>query len=136
MTLRCGACACTAAALLIAALAGRAHAADAEFPYGQELLLDAAPMKGSKRIPSLEVESNGRATIDLWCNEVAAQFVVAGETLTVLTGTKTERQCDPERMRADEDLLSALTQVTTWRQQGEALLLEGPKSLRFRPATN
>jgi heat shock protein HslJ len=122
--------------LIVLLLAGVTRAADAEFPYGQELLLDAAPMKGVKRMPSIEVEQNGRATIGLWCNDVAAQFVVAGDTLTVLAGAKSDKQCDPERTRADDLMLSAFTQVTNWHKQGDTLVLEGAQSLRFRPATN
>jgi len=30
--------------------------ANEEFPFGRELLLDALPMKGSKRIPGIEID--------------------------------------------------------------------------------
>jgi heat shock protein HslJ len=124
------------ATLTLIPLAGSAGAAEAEFPYGQELLLDAPAMKGGKRVPSFEVDSNGRGSVDLWCNSVTAQFVVAGDTVTILTGAKTDRRCDPERMRADEDMLAALLQVTNWRRHDDVLILQGGRSLRFRPATN
>jgi hypothetical protein len=39
-------------------------------------------------------------------------------------------------MQADQDLLTAFSQVTSWRSQGNALVLEGPKTLKFRPASN
>ena len=45
-------------------------------------------------------------------------------------------QCTPQRLQADEDMLAALAQVTAWRKQGGALVLAGPKTLKFRPATN
>ena len=120
----------------LAVLADTAQAVDFGFPFGQELLLDVAPMKGSKQVPSLEVEANGRGSVDLWCNSLTAQFVVAGATLTILTGTKTTKQCDPDRMRGDDEMLSALLRVTSWRRDGDILVLDGGTSLRFRTATN
>ena len=53
--------------------------AQEDFPFEHELLLDARPMKGSKRIPTLSVEPDGTATIDLWCNSMKAQINVNGD---------------------------------------------------------
>ena len=39
----------------LAACLAPAVAAQSEFPFGRELLLDARPMKGSKRVPILDV---------------------------------------------------------------------------------
>jgi len=39
-------------------------------------------------------------------------------------------------MRGDDEVLSALEQVTTWRREGEDVVLIGPQTLRFRRATN
>ena len=50
-----------------------ATAQDAGFPYDRELLLDANPMPGSKRVPSIEVSGNGSAVIDLWCASARGQ---------------------------------------------------------------
>jgi hypothetical protein len=47
-----------------------AVAAQAEFPFGHELMLDVKPMKGSKRVPTLDIDDKGIAEIDLWCNSV------------------------------------------------------------------
>src|SRR4051812_38291431 len=102
---------CLAMPLMLLCTAGMA----ADFPYEHELLLDAPPMPGSKRMPSLEVDARGGATIDLWCNSAKAQLVVAGETVTILIGAKTQQQCEAERMRADDELLAALQEVTGWR---------------------
>ena len=110
--------------------------AESTFPFDRELLLDVKPMKGSKRVPILDIGPKGETAIDLWCNSVEAQIVVVDSTITILTGQKTERQCDPARMRGDEDLLSALQQVTSWRRQGDVLMLHGAKTLRFRQASN
>jgi heat shock protein HslJ len=110
--------------------------AQEDFPFEQELLLDAHPMKGSKRIPSFSVEPDGSATIDLWCNSMQARISVNGDTISISAGEKTDQSCAPERQQADEDLVTALTSVTSWRWDGESLLLVGPKTLRFRQQTN
>jgi heat shock protein HslJ len=110
--------------------------ARSEFPFGKELFLDARPMKGSKRIPIIDVAENGAAAIDLWCNSVQAQLVVVNDTITVLTGQQTNRDCAPERVRGDEDIIQALQQVTNWRREGDSVVLIGPRSLRFRLPTH
>ena len=128
----------TSAAVVLAAgvIAGTALAVERDFPFGRELVLDVAPMKGSKRVPMLEIDDKGLAEIDLWCNSVKGQMVVAGDTITILTGDKTDRTCPPERMHADDDVLAALTEVTTWRREGDVLTLIGAKTMRFRLQTN
>ena len=45
-------------------------------------------------------------------------------------------QCTPERMQADEEMLSSIVQVTEWRRDGDTILLIGPATVKFRPATN
>ena len=115
--------------------AGFARAQE-DFPFEHELLLDAHPMKGSKRIPMLSVESDGTATIDLWCNSMQAQIDVKGEAISISAGEKRSQSCAPERQQADDDLSAALVAVTSWRWDGESLLLIGPKTLRFRQQTN
>jgi heat shock protein HslJ len=110
--------------------------AQEDFPFDRELLLDARPIKGSKRLPSLEVEANGAATIELWCNSVQARIAVNGEGVAISAGEKTDRQCTPERAQADDQLLETLTQVAGWRWDGENLILVGAKELRFRLQTN
>lgn len=123
------------ALMLTATIAGEARA-ESEFPFGRELLLDARPMKGSKRIPIIDVAENGAAAIDLWCNSVQAQLVVVNDTITVLTGQPTDRSCPPERVKGDQDIMEALQQVTNWRREGESVVLIGPRTLRFRLPTN
>jgi heat shock protein HslJ len=111
--------------------------AQEDFPFEREMLLDARPMKGSKRLPGLEVQPDGAAVIDLWCNSVQARIVVNGDALTITLGEKTDRQCTPERAQADGELTDVLTQASHWRWDGEeAVILIGPKTLRFRLLTN
>jgi heat shock protein HslJ len=106
------------------------------FPFGSELRLDADPMRGSKKIPILDIKENGAAEIDLWCNSVKAQLVVAGNTITIIAGELPARQCPPDRARADEELLAALNQTTNWRMEDSALVFTGGKTLRFLVQTN
>jgi len=127
-----------AAALLFLAFA--AAAAAEPFPFDQDFLLDAAPMRPGKRMPGLNVEPNGNARIDLWCRTVAARVEISDTAIKVEAGSLPENppemqsagQCTPERMQADEELFATLVQVTAWRREGETIVLEGPKSLRFR----
>lgn len=124
---------CVGGALLVS---HPARAASNEFPFDSELLLDVKPMKGSKRVPSLEIGPRGEASIDLWCNTVTGQVIVAADTITILTGERTNRQCTQDRMDGDEAVLEALQQATNWRRDGDLVVLEGAKPMRFRLPTN
>ena len=63
-------------------------------------------------------------------------MVIAADTITIIPGPMSERQCGPDQMRGDEDMLATLNQVTNWKREGDYIVLIGPKTLRFRPATN
>ena len=107
-----------------------------EFPYERDLVLDARPMRGGKRVPVLSVEPNGRAQIDLWCKRGQGDVMIAGETVTVLIGAMRDESCTPERAQADEDMIAALSGATNWSARGDVVTLTGAKTLRFRAATN
>lgn len=127
------------ACLLLAAVVAEGPAllaVEQDFPFDQELMLDTPPMRGSKRVPILDIAANGAVMIDLWCNTVQGHIVVVQNTITVLTGPKTDRPCPPERARGDAEILSSLQQATTWRREGDAVVLVGPQTLRFRKATH
>jgi hypothetical protein len=117
--------------LVVLATVVAAHA-QASFPYEQEMLLDANPMPGGKRVPMMEVMSDGRAQVDLWCKSGPALVTVVGDTIVVTLGPMPEAPCAPERAQADEEMAAALSQVTQWRMEGGALVLIGPTMLRFR----
>ena len=131
------------AAILVLWGCGTGIAAE-PFPFDQELLLDAAPMRPGKRMPLLTVEPNGNARIDLWCRTVPGRIEMSDTAMKIETGPLPEGQpemmsvgqCTPERMQADGDLLIALVQMTGWRREGDAIVLVGATPLRFRPATN
>src|SRR5271170_5001594 len=101
------------------------------FPFGSELMLDAAPMHGSKRVPMIEIEDDGTASIDLWCASLKAQATVNDAAITIVPGDPQPVQCDPDRQARDAGLLATLTQVTGWRRSGEVIELTGATPLRF-----
>ncbi len=84
----------------------------------------------------LDIDEKGIADVDLWCSSVKAQLVVAGDTITILTGPKTDRTCSVEQTQGDDDVLAALTAVTNWRLEGDVLVLTGSRTMRFRAQTN
>ena len=120
-------------------LACGADIAAETFPFDQELLLDATPMRPGKRMPVLLVEPNGNSRIDLWCRTVIARIEISDAAMKIEASPLPESapemmsagQCTPERMQADEELLSTLTQVTGWRRENAGVQLVGPKTLNF-----
>jgi len=129
----------TVAAVILLLACGAGVAADT-FPFDRELLLDAAPMRPGKRMPILAVEPNGNARIDLWCRTVPARVEISDAAIKIEAGPLPEDmptmqsagQCTPERVQADEEFLATLTQMTGWRRAGDGIVLEGPKTLKFR----
>jgi hypothetical protein len=121
--------------LLLSTVALPLASAGDSFPFGTTLILDAAPMRGSKRIPMLEIAENGAASIDLWCASARAQVVVADSSISISPGDLQNSQCEPDRQARDAELLAALSQVTNWRRHGDVIELMGVTPLRFRPMT-
>jgi hypothetical protein len=123
-------------ALILLAASLSPAAAGESFPFGTTLMLDAAPMRGSKRVPMLEIAEDGVASIDLWCASARAQAVVADNSISISPGELQNTQCEPDRQTRDAELLTALAQVTNWRRQGDVVELLGVIPLRFRLMTN
>jgi hypothetical protein len=127
------------AAILVLLAPGTGTAAE-PFPFDQELLLDAAPMRPGKRMPLLTVEPNGNSKIDLWCRTVPARIEISEAAITIAAEPLPEGQpemmsagqCTAERMEADVTLLAALSQITGWRREADGIVLEGPRTLKFR----
>jgi heat shock protein HslJ len=115
---------------------GQPAAAQKAFPYGAELRLEAAPMKGSKRLPWLQFSESGAVDIDLWCASGRGRAVVVDRSITITPTALRDNQCSPTQLDADKDFLTKLMQVTAWRWEGFLLVLEGPETLRWRPASN
>jgi hypothetical protein len=110
--------------------------ADGGFPFGMEMTLDASRQPGSKRVPNLEIGDAGEAILELWCKGGKGQFSVAGNTVIFVPGTIEDRACPPARAQADDELVAALGEATTWKRQGDVVSFIGTKTLRFRLNTN
>jgi hypothetical protein len=134
-------CACCLVSLAVVSSLADGAAADEGFPFHRELMLDVSPMRGSKRIPILEIAEDGKASIDLWCASLQGQVTIAPGSITIVPGEPNSAltspaQCTPERVQNDENLLAALSQVTNWRRRGDVVELIGSTRLRFRLMTN
>src|SRR5215212_5008114 len=126
-----------ASLLLIAtALPFNPALADDGFPFGTEMQLDVGRQPGSKRIPSLEIGDSGEVILELWCKGGKGQFSVAGNTVIFVAGALEDRSCAPARAQADDELVAALSEVATWKRQGDFVTFVGAKPLRFRINTN
>jgi heat shock protein HslJ len=123
--------------IALASVIGSAHAqSDNGFPFGFEMTLDTPPQPGSKRQPTLEIGDNGEASIELWCKSGKGQFSVAGNTVVFVPGQMQEGACAPGRSEADDQLLSALSEATTWKRNGDDVFFVGARSLHFQINTN
>lgn len=131
-----------AALSVVAAPGGAATAMAQSFPLGQVLVLDAPRIGSLKRVPVITTESDGTATIDLWCKTVAARLTIEGAGIRIETAPLPQAmpqymmtgQCSDERMQADVDTLTALTQATQWQRRGDHIALggaDGAPALRF-----
>ena len=135
--------ACGVLALGLLAGSSLVRAAD-RFPFDQTLMLDVKPMPPVKRVPILTVTQDGEATIGLWCKTVRARAELTDGAMRIEPGPlpddlpqyMVDGQCTDERMKADQDTLDALAQVTGWRRQGGAIVLTGATPLKFRPSSN
>lgn len=134
MLRRLSACGLVAALLAVGALA--AAAAETAFPFGRDLMLDGKTTRGHKRLPSVAIEQDGSAAIELWCGSLRAQATVGNGTITITPGARDNAQCDPERIAGDDDLLDMIVHMTKWRRSGDSVELSGPATLRFHLPTN
>lgn len=122
--------------LLVFGLALPAAASERGFPFDRELMLDVAPMPGSKRVPIIEIDANGAASIDLWCAKLRGQASVGEDSISIVPGPMEPKPCPADRQSGDENLLAALAQVTNWKRSGNVIELRGATTLRFRLMTN
>jgi heat shock protein HslJ len=113
-----------------------ALAAEPAFPFGSELMLDGKPMRGTKRLPSLSIERDGTAAIDLWCGSLRGRADIGNGTIAITPGERDNAQCAPDRIAGDDDLVDVLVHMTNWRRRGDVIELSGPTTLRFRLMTN
>src|SRR5690349_15760150 len=95
-----------ALAALALAAGSFAAAAQAEFPFDRDLVVDARPMRGSRRVPILAFTEDGRVQSELWCKRGDGQATIAGDALTLALGSMVDEPCTPERAQADEEMLA------------------------------
>jgi META domain len=110
--------------------------ADDGFPFGFEMTLDVARQPGSKRLPTLEIGDSGETRVELWCKGGKGQFSVAGDTVIFVPGPLEDRSCPEARALADDELIAALSEATSWKRQGDTVTFVGTKPLRFLLNTN
>lgn len=132
----CFALAFLAGSLLSASAIEPSSATETSFPFGSELVLDAQPLPGSKRVPMIEIEQNGDASFYLWCASARGSANVGADTISLTPTTALPSQCTIDQISRDADLLTQLSQMTGWRRQGDEVDLTGPAMLRFRLMTN
>ena len=113
-----------------------ASATDSTFPFGRELVLDAAPQPGSKRVPMIEIDQDGAASFYLWCANVRGSANVGDDTINIVPTTPLPSQCSQDEISRDAGLLAQLSQMTGWRRQGDEVDFLGATTLRFRLMTN
>jgi hypothetical protein len=124
------------ALILLTSVSASQARAEEGFPFGMELTLEALPQPGSKRIPDLDIGDNGEVVLELWCKGGKGQFSVAGNTVVFVAGPMQDRTCPAARAQADDELVAALSEATSWRRQGDVVSFSGSKTLRFRLNTN
>jgi hypothetical protein len=123
------------AALLVLGLSmGLAGAQD--FPFDQEMLLEAKPLPGSRRVPMMEIHADGKGTVDLWCHSAVAEIAVSGSDIKFTFVSAKPENCTPERIELDQAMAKALVEVTSWRRQNDIVELIGPTTFRFRISTH
>ena len=110
--------------------------AESGFPFGLEMTLITQPQPGSKRIPDLDIGDNGEVVLELWCKGGKGQFSVAGNAVIFVPGPLEDRACSPAKAQADDELVAALSEATTWSRQGDYVSFSGTRTLKFRINTN
>src|SRR5436190_22599042 len=125
-----------AAVMSISAAIHEAMASGSGFPFDHELRFDANPVRGSKRVPGLQITKTGATEIDLWCASGKGHAIIVEDQITIVPIAMQDNQCPADHLRMDEDLLDNLTAVTARRWDGQMLVLVGPRPLRFRPTSN
>jgi hypothetical protein len=123
------------ALIVVASGVGQARA-ESDFPFGMEMTLIGPPQPGSKRIPDLDIGDNGEVVLELWCKGGKGQFSVAGNTVIFVPGALEDRACPPAKAQADDELVAALSEATTWSRQGDLVSFIGARTLKFRINTN
>jgi hypothetical protein len=107
------------------------------FPFDREMLLEVKRLPDSRRVPMLEVQTGGRASVDLWCHNAVAEVAVSGGDIKFTFTSAAPEGCTPERIELDQQMAKALLEVTSWRQEKDIVILSGPTTtFRYRLSTH
>ena len=107
------------------------------FPFDQEMLLEARPLPGSRRVPMMEVHPDGKASVDLWCHSAVAQLALNGNEVKFDFVSAKPENCTPERIELDQKMAKDLLEVTHWRRKNDIVeFVGGPTTFRFRISTH
>jgi hypothetical protein len=106
------------------------------FPFDQEMLLEARPLPGSRRVPMMEVHPDGKASVDLWCHSAVAQLALNGNEVKFDFVSAKPENCTPERIELDQKMAKDLLEVTHWRRKNDIVEFVGPTTFRFRISTH
>jgi hypothetical protein len=117
-------------------LAAAVPASAQNCPFDQEMLLEARPLPGSRRVPMMEVHPDGRASVDLWCHSAVAQVALNGNEVKFDFVSANPENCTPERVELDQKMAKDLSEVTHWRRKNDIVEFVGPTSFRFRISTH
>ena len=118
-----------ATVLSIAGMMQAAPAADRGFPFDHELRFDANPVRGSKRVPGLQISKSGAAEIDLWCVRGKGHAVIIEDQITIVPLSMQDNQCPADRLRgargrsrgrASASLFSLEARSRRWRCRSRA----------------
>ena len=112
-----------------------------QFPFDQEFLLDAAPMRPGNACRSCSLSQTAMQRLIFGANLCPRAIEISDMTMKIEAGPLPEGlpdmlsagQCTPERMQADQELLATLTQVTGWQRENEGIVLLGPTDAEIPP---
>lgn len=96
-----------------------------DFPFDQEMVLEVKRLPDSRRVPMLEVQTGGKATVDLWCHNAIAEVAVSGNEIKFNFTSATPEYCTPERIELDQQMAKGLLDVTSWRREKDLVILSG-----------
>ena len=85
-------------------------------------------------VPTIENRSRQRCHVQSVVRERSA--TVTDDAINITPTTALPAQCPPDRISQDAALLAALSQVTSWRRNGDVIDFLGATNLRFRLMTN
>jgi heat shock protein HslJ len=110
-------------------------AAAEEFPFDIVLESIDSPLPGCKRPPTLTITGGiGFLEFQMCCNSMRGPARVRGDRIVFSLRGATVMNCAQEAMNGDDKLLSEFgdPKELRWRRDGDVIVIEANKTLRFR----